>query len=63
MQMRSKSYVVNTFGVMSELRYKNYVRITLESCIRFSLGNYVIKPNGNKKIRNHYVMVYEVYIT
>ena len=36
MQIRSKGYAVN--------RFENYVRITLESLVRFALGKYVIKP-------------------
>ena len=44
MQMESKSYIVITFGKYSELHYKNHVRITLGSYVRFTSGNYVIKP-------------------
>ena len=43
MQMRSKNYVVITFRTYSGLRYKNCVRITSESYVRFTSGNYVIK--------------------
>ena len=32
------------FVLRYELPYKNYVRINLGTCVRFSLGNYVIKP-------------------
>ena len=38
---------------ISELRYKNHVRITSGSYVIFTSGNYA---NENKKIRNNYVM-------
>ena len=44
MQMRSKNYVLTTFGVRSRLRSKNHVRITSWSYVRFTLENYLIKP-------------------
>ena len=31
--------------VTSELRYQNYLRITIGNCLRFLFGNYVIKPS------------------
>ena len=47
----------------SELRYKNHDRITSGSYVRFTLGNYVMKPcKCEQKIRNNYVMA-EVIIT
>ena len=30
--------------VTSELNYENYLGITLGSCVRFTFGNYVMKP-------------------
>ena len=58
MQMGSKSYVVITFGsYVTKLRYKNHVKITSGNYVRFTSGNYVINhANGNKKIRNNYVV-------
>ena len=41
--MRSKNYVIITFGSSLGLRYKNQVRITSESYVRLALESYVIK--------------------
>ena len=49
------------FEDTSELPDKSYIRITLASCVSFSLGNFVINhANGDKKLRNHYVMAYMI---
>ena len=51
MQMRSKNYIVITFGSTSGLRDKNLVRIMLESYVRLTLGSYVIKScKWNQKV-------------
>ena len=47
----------------SELRYKNHVRIMSGSYVRFTSGNYVIKPckwEEKDTIRNNYVMAYVI---
>ena len=61
MQNVIKNYLFIMFEDTSELPDKSYVRITLASCVSFSLGNFVINhANGNKKLRNHYVMAYMI---
>ena len=41
---------------MLELRYKNYLRITLGSCVRFTFGNHVVKPcKWDQKLCSYYV--------
>ena len=45
MQVESKSYVVITFGKYVRITsQKNHVRIMSGSYVRFTPGNYVIKP-------------------
>lgn len=49
--MRSKICVLMMFEVTSEFRYKGCVRIMLATCVRFTFGNYVIKPcKWNQKL-------------
>ena len=51
MQMRSKNYVVITFGSYVRIPLQNRVRITSESYVRLALGSYVIKPcKWNQKV-------------
>ena len=54
--MRSKICVVMTFEVTPEFRYKSCVRIMSATCVRFTFGNYVIKPcKWNQKLTLKYV--------
>ena len=49
--MRSKICVLMTFEVTPEFRYKSCVRIMSATCVRFTFGNYVIKPcKWNQKL-------------
>ena len=50
------------FVLRYELPYKIYVRIDLGTCVRFSLGNCVIKPckweqKDMQSLRNDYVII------
>ena len=49
--MWSKICVLMMFEVTSEFHYKSCVRIMLATCVRFTFGNYVIKPcKWNQKL-------------
>ena len=39
-----KKSVIITSGSYTKTTLQNYVRILLGSCVRFTFGNYVIKP-------------------